>query len=540
MKPFMKTTLKTKLFILLILPIILCLSVGIIISTIKLRKNGESALVDKSEAILSRMESVRSYVAGQNRLEDEISRMKELHPDGNLTSEEKSKILKIVPIIASWNIGEDNAAKDNYSFRIAAKNPRNSKNNASAKDLEFLEQFEKEGNKTITYVDKEHNTVNVMRPVYLKTGEGCLKCHGDPATSPFMNGKDIIGFPMENYKDGELRGMFIISSDLKPVQSQIWSSFITITLWGIIIGTLALIIGSFIIRNLKKQLGGEPSSIATITRKIADGNLDIDFSGYGTREGILGAVWDMAEKLKLTVISVVQSAERSANVGHQINASSQEMSEGANSQASAIEEVSSSIEEMAANIQQNADNAKQTEQISTNTMQKLKESNEAVKTSVASMRDIAEKIKIINDIAFQTNILALNAAVEAARAGEHGRGFAVVAAEVRKLAERSKLAANEINILSKTGVDVAEIAGNQFSAIVPEMERTMKLVQEIAAASNEQSLGITQIEGAIDQLNQIAQQNASSSEEMASTASELAHHGEELKNTVSYFNVGNI
>ncbi|NJK98367.1 MAG: DUF3365 domain-containing protein [Bacteroidales bacterium] len=295
----MKTTLRTKLFILLILPIVLCLSVGILVSTIKLRKNGEEALINKSEAILSRMESVRTYVAGQNRLEGEIQHMKEMYPDGVIPEEEKLKLLKIVPIIASWTIGEDNASKDNYTFRISAKNPRNPKNKASEKDLEFLGEFEKGEKKTITYIDKESNTVQVMRPVYLKSNEGCLKCHGEPANSPYMNGKDIVGFPMENYKDGELRGMFVISSDRKPVQEQIWSSFLNITLWGLIIGTFAIIIGFLIIRNLNRQLGGEPATIAKITRQIADGNLTLTLNSSGLKTGILGAVWDIGRKAEI-------------------------------------------------------------------------------------------------------------------------------------------------------------------------------------------------------------------------------------------------
>lgn len=535
----MRTSLRGKLLTLLILPIILCLGVGISISTIKLNSNGQAALIEKSEAILSRMEAVRSYVASQNRAESEIQRLKEIYPDGNIPNEEKNKLLKIVPIIASWQVGLDNADKDHYQFKIISKNARNSKNEATGKYLELLNRFEKEGDKTITYIDKETNTVNVARPVYLKASEGCLKCHGDPSTSPYNNGKDIVGLPMENMKDGALRGAFIISSDLSPLKSQIWSSFFSILFGGLIIALIAIIIGFIIIKNLNKQLGGEPEMLAQITRQIANGNLTLDFKIYGRREGILGAIWDMTDKLKSIVTSVVHSSDNIANVGHQINASSQQMSEGANAQAASIEEVSASIVEMSTNIQQNSENAQLTEQISNTALTRLKESTESIHTSLTSIRNIAEKIAIINDIAFQTNILALNAAVEAARAGENGRGFAVVATEVRKLAERSKVAAEEINSLSKTGVTVSENANHQFNSIVPEMEKTMRLVQEIAAASSEQNSGISQIEAAAQQLNHISQQNAAASEEMASTAEELANRGEELKKVVAYFKVDN-
>ncbi|MBU8891949.1 MAG: hypothetical protein KOO66_04170, partial [Bacteroidales bacterium] len=154
------------------------------------------------------------------------------------------------------------------------------------------------------------------------------------------------------------------------------------------------------------------------------------------------------------------------------------------------------------------------------------------------MKEIAEKIQIVNDIAFQTNILALNAAVEAARAGEHGKGFAVVAAEVRKLAERSKVAADEINVVSKSGVEISDKAGKQLEAVVPEMEKTVKLVQEISASSQEQNSGSDQINSAVQQLSQVTQQNAAASEELATSAEELASQADQLKDVISFFNVG--
>jgi methyl-accepting chemotaxis protein len=195
------------------------------------------------------------------------------------------------------------------------------------------------------------------------------------------------------------------------------------------------------------------------------------------------------------------------------------------------------MEQMAANIRQNADNAMQTEKIAIKSAQDAKEGGQAVSQTVSAMKEIAGKISIIEEIARQTNLLALNAAIEAARAGEHGKGFAVVAAEVRKLAERSQHAAAEISQLSGSSVDVAEKAGAMLTRMVPDIQRTAELVQEIAAASKEQDTGAEQVNKAIQQLDQVIQQNASASEEMASTAEELSSQAEQLQQTIAFFKV---
>ena len=195
------------------------------------------------------------------------------------------------------------------------------------------------------------------------------------------------------------------------------------------------------------------------------------------------------------------------------------------------------MEQMAANIRQNADNAMQTEKIASKSAEDAKQGGEAVAKTVSAMKEIASKISIIEEIARQTNLLALNAAIEAARAGEHGKGFAVVAAEVRKLAERSQHAAAEISELSGSSVEVAEQAGKMLAEMVPDIQRTAELVQEISAASKEQDTGAEQVNQAIMQLDQVIQQNASASEEMASTSEELSSQAEQLQDTIAFFKV---
>jgi methyl-accepting chemotaxis protein len=254
--------------------------------------------------------------------------------------------------------------------------------------------------------------------------------------------------------------------------------------------------------------------------------------------GVLAsALNDMVMRLRQVVADVRGATENVASGSEELSASSETLSQGATEQAAAIEEVSSSVEEMASNIKQNADNAQQTEKIALQAAKDAQEGGVAVGKAVVAMKHIAEKIGIIEEIARQTNLLALNAAIEAARAGEHGKGFAVVAAEVRKLAERSGNAAGEISELSSSTVTVSEKAGEMLTKLVPDIQRTAELVQEIAAATAEQNAGADQINKAIQQLDQVIQQNASASEEMASTSEELSSQAQQLQQTMSFFQV---
>ncbi|NOQ24422.1 MAG: HAMP domain-containing protein [Bacteroidales bacterium] len=302
-----------------------------------------------------------------------------------------------------------------------------------------------------------------------------------------------------------------------------------------IFGILAIYI---LINNLLKPL----SSLVQIVKKVSEGDLNEmpDLSEKNDEIFILGnAIKEMVLKLRDIVLSIATGADNITSASQQVSSGSQQLSQGASEQASSAEEVSSSMEEMAANIQQNTDNAQQTEKISVEASIEIGKVESSAKESLESIRQIAEKITIVNDIAFQTNILALNAAVEAARAGEHGKGFAVVAAEVRKLAERSKVAADEIMSLSTRSVNVTEESGNLMGKIIPDIQKTSKLVQEIAAASMEQNSGADQINSAIQQLNQVTQQNAAASEELATSSEELASQAQQLKENISYFSVSN-
>uniref|UniRef100_C6E2Z6 Methyl-accepting chemotaxis sensory transducer n=1 Tax=Geobacter sp. (strain M21) TaxID=443144 RepID=C6E2Z6_GEOSM len=293
------------------------------------------------------------------------------------------------------------------------------------------------------------------------------------------------------------------------------------------------------IKNNLNTLIQATDNITTAAKEVADGNLTVTITERGANDELMRSLANMVARLSEVVNDVKGAADHVAAGSQQMSASAEAMSEGATEQASAAEEASSSMEQMSANIKQNADNAMQTEKIAVKSSADAQEGGKAVAQTVAAMKEIAGKISIIEEIARQTNLLALNAAIEAARAGEHGKGFAVVASEVRKLAERSQKAAAEISELSSSSVEVAERAGEMLTFMLPDIQRTAGLVQEISAASREQDSGAEQINRAIQQLDQVIQQNASSAEEMTATAEELAAQSEQLQETISFFKVAN-
>jgi len=291
------------------------------------------------------------------------------------------------------------------------------------------------------------------------------------------------------------------------------------------------------LNKLITTTGGSIDDVVRTMRALSEGDLtktiDKDYQGrYGEMKEYAN---NTVLKLSMIIGEVNSATDSLTSAAEEVSSTAQSLSQAASEQAAGVEETSAAIEQMTASIAQNTDNAKVTDSMAAKAAREAAEGGESVKATVQAMKQIAQKIGIIDDIAYQTNLLALNAAIEAARAGEHGKGFAVVAAEVRKLAERSQVAAQEISTVATGSVELAEKAGKLLDEIVPSIKKTSDLVQEISAASQEQSSGVGQINSAVTQLSQTTQQNASSSEELAATAEEMSGQAEQLQQTMAFF-----
>ena len=376
---------------------------------------------------------------------------------------------------------------------------------------------------------KENETVVALSRAN-KTQEAVETMRGASRTA-YWAAKDAL----DKISDIQKRASDAASAEADEIYTHARTSIVIANVVAILAGFL---IAFLVARIITRQLGTEPGVIASVAERVASGDLTIAFNDATRHIGVYADIKRMCERLRDIVAEVQGAAENVASGSEEMSASAEQLSQGSTEQAASVEEVSSSMEQMASNIRQNADNAAQTEKIALKAAHDADASGKTVVQAVDAMKKIAEKISIVEEIARQTNLLALNAAIEAARAGEHGKGFAVVAAEVRKLAERSGTAAAEISDLSSSTVTVADQAGQMLTRLVPDIQRTAELVQEISAASNEQNAGAEQINKALQQLDQVIQQNASASEEMASTSEELSSQAEQLQSTIAFFRLG--
>jgi len=307
--------------------------------------------------------------------------------------------------------------------------------------------------------------------------------------------------------------------------------YIAIAIAAIIFIILTLFITNFIVKPIKDTV--------ELAKVMAKGDLTNRIESISKDEAgqLAEAINTMEDHLSNTINSIMESSDLLSDTSSEVNSTAQRLSLNANNQAASLEEITSTIEEVGAAITQNSSNSRETDNIAQLTAKQSEDGGEAVKQTVEAMKNISQKITLIEDIAYQTNLLALNAAIEAARAGEHGKGFAVVASEVRKLAERSQFAAQEISNLSISSVDIAEKAGRMFEEILPNILKTAELIQQISSASEEQNSGMTQINVGMDGMNQGTQDLASSSEELASASDMLKDQAISLKTLIAYFKI---
>jgi len=361
---------------------------------------------------------------------------------------------------------------------------------------------------------------------------------GRTATSIIMdyNGNPVLS-SYKPIKVGDTQWALLAEVDeaeiMQPVEALIWEISAAGVGFAVLIAIIALLIARSITRPIQETVAA--------ARSLAEGDLTVDIHVDAKDETgqLLAAMKELVARLVQIMSEVKGGADNLASASQEVSATAQTISQGATEQASGVEETSSAVEQLNASVQQNTENAQVTDGIATKSAEEAQRGGDAVNKTVSAMKTIASKISLIEDIAYKTNLLSLNAAIEAARAGEHGKGFAVVATEVRKLAETSRLTAEEINGLASGSVEIAEQAGNLLEEMVPNIQKTADLVQEISAASAEQSSGVTQINDSMTQLDKATQQNASASEELAATAEELSGQAEQLQQSVAYFKLAN-
>ncbi|KJR42956.1 methyl-accepting chemotaxis sensory transducer [Candidatus Magnetoovum chiemensis] len=544
----------TKIIIVVLAIFIVNIIINIVFIKGQIESEAMNGVIQEGVAVTSQLAATRTYtdklrsqykVFDDERMIGEIKdaiKQAETSKGSTLTNDERIEIARkhsiyyTIPVVSAWTSAQSIDPKETgYTFKVVSTSPRNAKNMADPFETQMLNEIEASNKTTLYKEDDKANAIRFMRSVNIE--EGCLFCHGNVSNYPEGNGYDVLGFKMEDMKVGDQRGAFELIFDMQRVKDKISAALMK----SFLISLVLLIIVSFTIYSLISKLAIKPvRKIRETVVAISKGDLMVEVErpkGLDDIGQLAQAMDSMVRQLRSVVLGVKDAARNVSEGAVQMSSASAALSDGANQQAASIEETSSAMEEMTSNIKQNADNSVQTDKIAAKSSNNAQEGGKSVGEAVKAMKEIADKINIIEEIARQTNLLALNAAIEAARAGEHGKGFAVVASEVRKLAERSQIAAGEITQLANSSVNVAERAGEMLKVLVPDILKTADLVREITAASNEQNTGAEQINLAIQQLDQVIQQNAGAAQEMASTSNQLSAESEKLQQMISFFKI---
>ncbi|MEC9282414.1 MAG: methyl-accepting chemotaxis protein [Bdellovibrionota bacterium] len=522
-------TFKGKILSSLALVGVLSTGISIVVSAVQIRKKGEQDLVEKSRAILSRVHVGSNYVAEMNVLNSTIKEAVEKFPDGNLTDEFKLKILKAVPIYAAFKIGQEGAAKENYEFRIASPQPRNSKNKATPDEMKVINEFiEHPDKKEVISFDEDRNVILISVPSKISESRNCLTCHGHPSTSPFGNGKDVLGYQMEDFKEGDVRATFSVISSLNPVDAEIRSTVMTISFYGFLATLLAIAIAflrikkpmediqnvAMAIDSASSNLGEQADALSKDSKSIAD--------AVNHQSSSVEQVSASITEITSMISSTVAESENSVKLAKDI-------SEFSNSSQQAMGELQGSVNEIA-------------------------ESYKSIEQLVELIEKIREKTDLIDDIVFKTTLLSFNASIEAARAGEHGRGFAVVAQEVGNLAQMSGKSATEIsnivNEVIETAKRVATENGTKTDASLVHLENTSEHLNKIGtiseaisdsannvlSATNEQNLGLRQITEGMNLINESTSINAKTADNTLLNSTKLNNGSQNLQEVASKLN----
>jgi hypothetical protein len=488
--------LGTKIVMVAVGSVCVTATAGLIIQRSVIRKQGIELTRDTMRATILGAENTRRSISAMRSLR--VFDDARLKADLKGASDYKqTSIYKTVPVVAAWNSISEVAQKEGYEFRVPAHNPRNPNNAPRPDEERILSLMENDKLPEYFDVDEKANEVLYARPIVL--GSDCLLCHGDPANSPTRDGKDMIGFLMEGWREGDRHGMFLLRSKLDRVDAVVKAGMGQAALWLL---PLSICIGL----------------------------------------GVYFLISRIANKLRALVQSISDASTQVTSAVAQISATSQAMAQGATEQAASLEETSAASEQITSMTRKNAENSRSAAEEVDQVDRRVKDSNAALGEMVASMNDIkasGDKIarinKVIDGIAFQTNILALNAAVEAARAGEAGAGFAVVADEVRSLAQRSAQAAKDTAPLieesiakSNAGTAKLEQMSVVIHGITESAAKVKTLVDEVNLGSQEQARGIEQVSKAIQQMHQVTQRSAASAKESASASEELAAQAQSM------------
>lgn len=493
--------LGTKIIVASISAVCLATVTGLVIQRNVIRQQGIALTRNTMRSALLQAENVRESIStlNQQKVFNDAKLLAEAREARDLRT---TAIYNTIPVVAAWNSIKTVAEKQDFNFRVPKRQARNVKNEPTAEEAKILEYLESTKAEEYFLVDTDRNQIIYARPIRLTAD--CLACHGDPKNSPTGNGKDLVGFPMEDWHVGEMHGAFVLKSSLKPIDDVVTDSFLRTVAWMI---PLVLLIG-------------------------------VGFTWFNRRA--------IVAPLTHAVDQIGEASHQTALSASDIADSSTRLAEGASEQAASLEETSASLEQMSGMTKRNAENAQTAKEIASQTrqaadngsgqMEKMLQAMEAIQTSG---QNVSKIIKTIDEIAFQTNLLALNAAVEAARAGEAGLGFAVVADEVRNLAHRSALAAKETTEMiqnsstrSEQGVQLSKQVAESLREIVQKAHQVDTLVAEIAQASREQSQGVDQINIAMTQIDKVTQSNAACAEECASATVELHAQSQTLKISV--------